>query len=376
MFSTNNEIFGTHGAKAMYDELTTAIGKKANTTDLTTHNDNTDIHVTSVDKAKWDKVDEKANTSDIPTKVSQLANDSNYQTAKQVNSAVTTEIAKVDASLGELEGKVNNLSHIKFATARTKTNIDEILNIGTIGVYYQLYDYNSTGTKPTNADVSGIVKTEVWDVDGNYAVQEYDEMNTGNRKYMRYFNIDTWSDWQELATMDRVKDGYAKIIKNNDTDTNDAMFIAYKNRDLFGIRKYKDDNSEHELKFNASGISYVKNGVTVWDTRVADVPNTVIVSEDLIVKLNSNCYYTVINGVCYVTLWGFTCTGAGQYVVNSSMPKTKLTMKGVCTYGTNGYEGGCAYILHDGNGNNKLYVEVKSTNEPLYGSFSYPVAES
>ena len=33
--TTNNEVFGTHGAKAMYDELTTAIGGKANATDLT-----------------------------------------------------------------------------------------------------------------------------------------------------------------------------------------------------------------------------------------------------------------------------------------------------------------------------------------------------
>ena len=106
-----------------------------------------------------------------------------------------------------------------------------------------------------------------------------------------------------------------------------------------------------------------------------DVPNTVIVSEDLIVNLNSNCYYTVINGVCYVTLWGFICTGAGQYVVNSSMPKTKLTMKGICTYGSSGYVGGCAFVFYDGNGNNKLYIEAKATNEPLYGSFSYPVAE-
>ena len=108
--------------------------------------------------------------------------------------------------------------------------------------------------------------------------------------------------------------------------------------------------------------------------KVADVPNTVIVSEDTNVKLNSNCYYTVINGVCYVSLWGFQCTKAGQYVVNSSMPKTRLTMKGLCTYGSNGYEGGCAYVFYDGKGNNKLYVEAKTTNEPLYGSFSYPVA--
>ena len=62
-------------------------------------------------------------------------------------------------------------------------------------------------------------------------------------------------------------------------------------------------------------------------------------------------------------------------MVNSSMPKTRLTMKGVCTYGSNGYEGGCVYVFYDGNGNNKLYIEVKTVNEPLYGSFSYPVAE-
>ena len=67
-----------------------------------------------------------------------------------------------------------------------------------------------------------------------------------------------------FATMDKVKDGYVKILKNNDTDTNEAMFISYKNMDLFGIRIYKDDNSEHELRFNASGISYVKDGVAVW----------------------------------------------------------------------------------------------------------------
>lgn len=122
------------------------------------------------------------------------------------------------------------------------------------------------------------------------------------------------------------------------------------------------------------GSSWTWKELATMD-KVADVPNTVIVSKDTNVKLNSNCYYTVINGVCYVSLWGFTCTEAGQYVVNSSMPKTRLTMKGLCTYGRNGYEGGCAFVFYDNNGNNKLYVEAKTTNEPLYGSFSYPVAE-
>ena len=56
--TTNNEVFGTHGAKAMYDELTTAIGKKAN-------------------------------TSDIPTKVSELENDSNFVTETVADVPVT-----------------------------------------------------------------------------------------------------------------------------------------------------------------------------------------------------------------------------------------------------------------------------------------------
>lgn len=85
-----------------------------------------------------------------------------------------------------------------------------------------------------------------------------------NDMYMIIKNNNIWGTWTKLATMDKVKDGYAKILKNNDTDTNEAMFISYKDSDLFGIRIYKDDNSEHELRFSASGISYEKNGVTVW----------------------------------------------------------------------------------------------------------------
>lgn len=55
--TTNNEPFGTHGAKAMYDELFVDIGKKANTTDLTRHTDDTDIHITSSERTKWNNID-------------------------------------------------------------------------------------------------------------------------------------------------------------------------------------------------------------------------------------------------------------------------------------------------------------------------------
>ena len=63
--TTKDEVIGTHGAKALYDELVTNIGKKANTTDLTKHTGDTNIHVTTSDKTKWNKVDNKVDKTDI-----------------------------------------------------------------------------------------------------------------------------------------------------------------------------------------------------------------------------------------------------------------------------------------------------------------------
>ena len=47
------------------------------------------------------EISKKADITSIPSKVSELTNDSNYQTAEQVNSTVTTEIAKVVADAPE-----------------------------------------------------------------------------------------------------------------------------------------------------------------------------------------------------------------------------------------------------------------------------------
>ena len=63
--TSKDEVFGTHGAKALYDELVTAIGNKANSSDITTHTGDTDIHITSAERTKWDKVTDKVDKTDI-----------------------------------------------------------------------------------------------------------------------------------------------------------------------------------------------------------------------------------------------------------------------------------------------------------------------
>ena len=74
--TTNNEVFGTHGAKAMYDELITEIG-------------------------------EKANTSDIPAKVSELENDSNFVGLNDTQASNTTTYSsnKIADLIAEATGK-------------------------------------------------------------------------------------------------------------------------------------------------------------------------------------------------------------------------------------------------------------------------------
>ena len=125
-------------------------------------------------------------------------------------------------------------------------------------------------------------------------------------------------------------------------------------------------------------------GVIVYDTgwkrlcttSVADVPRTVITSENTSITLNQNCVYEVINGICYVSLWGFQSNITGQYVICNSMPKTKFTMQGVCCYGSSGDTGASIFITNDGINDTRLFTEIHVIDQKLYGSFSYPVAES
>ena len=76
----------------------------------------------------------KADTTAIPSKVSELTNDSNYQTAEQVNSTVTTEIAKVVADAPEdlntlkemsdwIAGHEDDVSAMNSAISDNKTAI-------------------------------------------------------------------------------------------------------------------------------------------------------------------------------------------------------------------------------------------------------------
>ena len=85
------------------------------------------------------EIAKKADITSIPSKVSELANDSNYQTAEQISNTVTTEIAKVVANAPEdfdtlkemsdwIAGHENDASAMNSAISDNKTAITSLQN--------------------------------------------------------------------------------------------------------------------------------------------------------------------------------------------------------------------------------------------------------
>ena len=85
------------------------------------------------------EIAKKADITSIPSKISELTNDSNYQTAEQISSTVTTEIAKVVANAPEdfdtlkemsdwIAGHENDASTMNSAILDNKTAITSLQN--------------------------------------------------------------------------------------------------------------------------------------------------------------------------------------------------------------------------------------------------------
>ena len=93
---------GYQTAQQVQSTVDTAVATKADASDLAAHTGNTTIHVTSADKTAWNaKSDFSGNYNDltnkptIPSKTSDLTNDSGFQTASDVATAVS---GKADSS--------------------------------------------------------------------------------------------------------------------------------------------------------------------------------------------------------------------------------------------------------------------------------------
>ena len=151
--TATNNAFSTHGAKALYDELLLAIGNKANDSDLTAHKDDTDIHVSTEDRTKWDSAKTHADSahapSDAQVNVLETVKVNNQEITPDENKAVNIDLtgyAEHDEIVGE------NLIPYPYAQPERTTN----------GITFTFADDGSVianGTATENADFSVCVRT-------------------------------------------------------------------------------------------------------------------------------------------------------------------------------------------------------------------------
>ena len=103
--TATNNAFSTHGAKALYDELLLAIGNKANSSDLTAHKDDADIHVSTEDRTKWDSAKTHADSAHAPSnaqanvlEIVKVNGTALTPSSKAVNVTVPTTVAELTDS--------------------------------------------------------------------------------------------------------------------------------------------------------------------------------------------------------------------------------------------------------------------------------------
>ena len=145
----------------------------------------------------------KADTAAIPNKVSDLNNDSNYQTAEQVNNIVTIEIAKVVSDAPEnlntlkemsdwIAGHENGASAMNSAISNNKTSIETLqtnvsnINTSLDGKLNKTFIGDDVGNKVLSTDENGNVVLK--DNGSNEGTAETTSYTNAN--YPDYTNVD------------------------------------------------------------------------------------------------------------------------------------------------------------------------------------------
>ena len=307
------------------------------------------------------------------------------------------------------DGSVVSLgtSEVDLSNHYTKTEIDNDF----------LKKTDATSTYATITTVDGKVdKTNVLTALDNSATDEQvysaKAMNTELDGVVKKTDISTTIDGTStndtVPTNKAVYDSLINKVNNtvvlNTADEVNSFDMAYQSfiiepsvAEAVGLPKAPDStwfciNLSHfkgfkypsQIAFEYAGIERIMyrtahNGV--WHnwrklciTSVADVPKTSILSSNSNVTFGSYSYYSVVNGICYVSIWEFKgLTVSRDVAVATGMPKPKQ-ITGTSIINANDSGDSVAFIYVDNS--NSLCVNTFIPNVYGYGSFSYPVAES
>ena len=294
-------------------------------TDLTTHKNDTDIHITTAERDKWNKVEDKVDKTSILTAINATPSDSNLLSEKAIKS--------------ELDKKSNNtdLDNFKQGILVTSTSMNKNILLWDVGHYYfdanliwQSYEHIPNTTYAPHVYVTSVKPIKYKDIDLN-------STNTNAKSWFRQIKVE-----------DHLGSSFIRTIYTPNV------------KDVVDLENGK-------LLSSGSDTGWQK-----VSTRVADVEKTSITSNNTDLYTISSAYYCVKNGICYISFWSITVKKTGSAMKTGKIFPTPLLIKASgILIDDNGKLGGQAYIGENG----ELRFDCSLANTKLYCSFSYPVAE-
>lgn len=306
------------GVKSITSGTPTVVNDKTNTPILITLTDNTTVGLvvsaengkdgtsatvdivqatgqstTSVmsQKAVTDELNKKANTSDIPTKTSQLENNSNYATKSYVD---TQDNKKLDKAGGSITGNLTiggNLivngatTSIDSTTLKVSDKLIEVAKDNTAklitpaGIVVPKYDGTNYGALVIDSDGNAQVGDVKLDSSGNIDVTNSDLQILATREGLTDGNLVKWDGTKKTLVPDttvasnaslalsKANENAAEIstIKTTYQTKTDNTLVTTSKTVVGAINEVKDtaDGANSKASVNATEISNIKNGTTV-----------------------------------------------------------------------------------------------------------------
>ena len=336
------------------------VGLKANATDLTAHTGNTDIHVTTSDKTKWNKVDNKIDKIDIIDNLTSTNTDKPLS-AKQ-GKALKDEIG-LKANTTDLTSHTSNTGIHITPSERTK--------------------WNDVDNKVNKTDITTSIDISSTDAQVPSAKAVYDKILDSKKVIAKGFSDINNADFIECLNSltlegDKIYSlGFDKSCTNLPYKAWWEVIITgcFTEKMCIAKNTWKNEYYLGDLILDGGALSLRGGWQKICTTMVADVPYTTITTyydTTNTVAGTGLIEYCVKNGICYVNISGIQVPSSyipnTTIILSTELPQSKVIQRNNSIDGSYTYNGGV--IISD-----KLMAVMTISGTYIHSSLSYPVVE-
>ena len=336
------------------------VGLKANATDLTAHTGNTDIHVTTSDKTKWNKVDNKIDKIDIIDNLTSTNTDKPLS-AKQ-GKALKDEIG-LKANTTDLTSHTSNTGIHITPSERTK--------------------WNDVDNKVNKTDITTSIDISSTDAQVPSAKAVYDKILDSKKVIAKGFSDINNADFIECLNSltlegDKIYSlGFDKSCTNLPYKAWWEVIITgcFTEKMCIAKNTWKNEYYLGDLILDGGALSLRGGWKKICTTMVADVPYTTITTyydTTNTVAGTGLIEYCVKNGICYVNISGIQVPSSyipnTTIILSTELPQSKVIQRNNSIDGSYTYNGGV--VISD-----KLMAVMTISGTYIHSSLSYPVVE-